>query len=83
MVQHSWKTTLTLAFQCTGIIYGDIGASPLYVYASTFTNGIGHKDDLLGLLSLIIYTIFLVPMIKYVFIVLRANDNGDGECYSS
>jgi KUP system potassium uptake protein len=68
-----------LAFQTIGVVYGDIGTSPLYVYASTFTEGINHDQDILGVLSLIIYTIVLVPMLKYVFIVLRANDNGDGK----
>lgn len=49
------------------------------LYVSTFTEGINHDEDILGVLSLIIYTIVLVPMLKYVFIVLRANDNGDGK----
>lgn len=71
-------TILQLAFQSIGVVYGDIGTSPLYVYSSTFTDGIKHKDDILGVLSLILYTITLLPLIKYVFIVLRANDNGDG-----
>jgi KUP system potassium uptake protein len=73
-----WSMTLSLAFQSIGIVYGDIGTSPLYVYASTFTDGIKHNDDILGVLSLIIYTIVLIPMLKYVFIVLWANDNGNG-----
>ncbi|XP_057954795.1 potassium transporter 5 [Malania oleifera] len=77
-----WKATVSLAFQCVGVIYGDIGTSPLYVYASTFSNGIGHKDDIIGVLSLIIYTIVLLPLLKYVFIVLRANDNGDGGTFA-
>ncbi|KAK6160497.1 hypothetical protein DH2020_003878 [Rehmannia glutinosa] len=80
--QGSWSRTLSLAFQSIGIIYGDIGTSPLYVYDSTFTDGIHHKDDILGVLSLIIYTFVLVPMIKYVFIVLWANDNGDGGTFA-
>lgn len=64
------------------MVYGDIGTSPLYVYASTFTDGIKDTDDLLGTLSLIMYTILLLPLLKYVFIVLWANDNGDGEFLS-
>lgn len=68
-----------VAFQSLGVVYGDIGTSPLYVYASTFTNGIRNVDDILGVLSLIIYTLTLIPLIKYVFIVLQANDNGDGK----
>ncbi|KAF8394545.1 hypothetical protein HHK36_020756 [Tetracentron sinense] len=73
-----WSTIMHLAFQSIGIVYGDIGTSPLYVYASTFTEGIKHNDDILGVLSLIFYTITFIPLIKYVFFVLRANDNGDG-----
>ncbi|XVF21858.1 hypothetical protein REPUB_Repub12eG0125600 [Reevesia pubescens] len=70
------------AFQSIGVIYGDIGTSPLYVYSSTFSSGINHNDDILGVLSLIFYTITLIPLIKYVFIVLRANDNGDGGTFA-
>ena len=77
--QDIWIRTLRLAFQCIGVIYGDIGTSPLYVYASTFPSGISNVDDLYGVLSLILYSIILLPMIKYVFIVLYANDNGDGK----
>ncbi|KAH9713621.1 Potassium transporter 5 [Citrus sinensis] len=77
-----WRTTFILAFQSIGVVYGDIGTSPLYVYASTFTEGIHNTDDILGVLSLIIYTIVLVPLLKYVFIVLLANDNGDGGTFA-
>nr|BAB32443.1 high-affinity potassium transporter [Phragmites australis] len=78
----SWSRTLHLAFQSVGIIYGDIGTSPLYVYSSTFPSGIKNNDDLLGVLSLIIYTLIIIPMLKYVFIVLYANDNGDGGTFA-
>ncbi|CAM0913804.1 unnamed protein product [Alopecurus aequalis] len=80
--QVSWMRTLSLAFQSIGIIYGDIGTSPLYVYSSTFPNGIKNNDDLLGVLSLILYTLIVIPMLKYVFIVLYANDNGDGGTFA-
>ncbi|KAL2510562.1 Potassium transporter 5 [Abeliophyllum distichum] len=79
---EEWSLILHLAFQSIGVVYGDIGTSPLYVYASTFTDGIKHNDDILGVLSLIFYTITLIPLIKYVFIVLRANDNGDGGTFA-
>ena len=78
-----WGIILRLAFQSIGVVYGDIGTSPLYVFASTFTDGIKHNDDILGVLSLIFYTITLIPVIKYVTIVLRANDNGEGMLFSS
>ncbi|XP_044502490.1 potassium transporter 5-like [Mangifera indica] len=78
----AWGVILQLAFQSIGIVYGDIGTSPLYVYASTFSNGIHHEDDILGVLSLIFYTLTLIPLIKYVFIVLKANDNGEGGTFA-
>ncbi|TVU40112.1 hypothetical protein EJB05_13562 [Eragrostis curvula] len=78
----SWARTLRLAFQCVGVLYGDIGTSPLYVYPSTFTAGIGHVDDLLGVLSLVIYSFLLFTTVKYVYIALRANDDGDGGTFA-
>ncbi|KAK8975219.1 hypothetical protein V6N11_058264 [Hibiscus sabdariffa] len=77
-----WSVILQLAFQSIGVVYGDIGTSPLYVYANTFSGGIKNDDDILGVLSLIFYTITLIPLIKYVFIVLRANDNGEGGTFA-
>jgi hypothetical protein len=70
---------LRLAFQSLGVVYGDLGTSPLYVFRSTFPQGITNKKDVVGALSLIIYTISLIPLVKYMFIVLRANDNGEGK----
>ncbi|KAM3356123.1 potassium transporter 5-like isoform X1 [Capsicum galapagoense] len=64
------------------VVYGDIGTSPLYVFSSIFPNGVTYEEDILGELSLILYTITLIPVIKYVFIVLQANDNGDGGTFA-
>ncbi|KAK4835408.1 hypothetical protein QYF36_009291 [Acer negundo] len=55
---------------------------PLYTYSSTFLDGIGNKEDVIGVFSLIIYTLLLIPLIKYVFIVLLCNDNGDGGTFA-
>ena len=70
-----------LAYQSTGVIYGDIGTSPLYVYSSTFT-GDPSYDDLLGALSLIIWTLTLIVSVKYMFIVLFADDEGEGGTFA-
>ncbi|MCD7456621.1 hypothetical protein HAX54_032401 [Datura stramonium] len=77
-----WSVILKLAFQSIGVVYGDIGTSPLYVYSSIFPNGVNYEEDIIGALSLILYTITLIPVIKYVFIVLQANDNGDGGTFA-
>ena len=70
-----------LAYQSIGVIYGDIGTSPLYVYSSTFAEEPSY-DDLLGALSLIIWTLTLIVSIKYVLIVLRADDNREGGTFA-
>ncbi|KAL2612180.1 hypothetical protein R1flu_023872 [Riccia fluitans] len=77
-----WSLTLTLAYQTIGVIYGDLGTSPLYVFASTFPNKPPTEKDVLGSLCLIIYTFTLIPLLKYVFIVLRANDHGNGGTFA-
>ncbi|XP_075104413.1 putative potassium transporter 12 isoform X1 [Nicotiana tabacum] len=70
--------TLALAFQTLGVVYGDMGTSPLYVFSDVFSKvHITSEVDVLGALSIVFYTIALIPLMKYVFIVLKANDNGE------
>ncbi|KAD7478882.1 hypothetical protein E3N88_02018 [Mikania micrantha] len=77
-----WQT-LGLAFQTLGVVYGDMGTSPLYVFTDVFSKIQIESDvDVLGALSLVMYTIALVPLAKYVFIVLKANDNGEGGTFA-
>ncbi|KAI3466933.1 hypothetical protein Pfo_023596 [Paulownia fortunei] len=73
---------LRLAFQSLGVVYGDLGTSPLYVFYNTFPHGIKDPEDVIGALSLIIYSLTLIPLLKYVFIVCRANDNGQGGTFA-
>jgi K+ transporter len=72
-----------LAYQSLGVVYGDLSTSPLYVYKSTFAEDIQHSDtneEIFGVLSFVFWTLTLVPLFKYVFVVLRADDNGEGVC---
>lgn len=73
---------MQLAFQSLGVVYGDLGTSPLYVFYNTFPDGIEDPEDLIGALSLIIYSLTLIPLLKYVLIVCRANDNGQGGTFA-
>ncbi|KAI5332326.1 PREDICTED: potassium transporter [Prunus dulcis] len=75
-------TVLQLAFQSLGVVYGDLGTSPLYVFYNTFPYGIDEPDDLLGALSVVIYSLTLIALVKYVLIVCRANDNGQGGTFA-
>ncbi|CAL5412719.1 unnamed protein product [Camellia sinensis] len=73
---------LRLSFQSLGVVYGDLGTSPLYVFYNTFAHGINDPEDVIGALSLIIYSLTLIPLLKYVFIVCKANDNGQGGTFA-
>ncbi|OCK88413.1 potassium transporter [Cenococcum geophilum 1.58] len=78
------KYLLWLAYQSIGVIYGDIGTSPLYVYSSTFTSDPSY-DDLIGVLSIIIWSLTMMVTVKYVLIILHADNEGEGgtfSCYS-
>ncbi|XP_057769324.1 potassium transporter 8-like [Salvia miltiorrhiza] len=83
--RESWRTVLTLAYQSLGVVYGDLSTSPLYVYKSTFAEDIQHSEtneEIYGVLSFVFWTLTLIPLVKYVFIVLRADDNGEGGTFA-
>ncbi|GER51526.1 potassium transporter family protein [Striga asiatica] len=83
--KESWRTILTLAYQSLGVVYGDLSTSPLYVYQVTFSEDIVHSEtneEIYGVLSLVFWTLTLLPLLKYVFIVLRADDNGEGGTFA-
>lgn len=70
-----------------GIVFGDIGTSPLYTLNAIFTTILGGKQDInptnvLGVLSCIIWTLTLQTTIKYVIITLRADNKGEGGIFS-
>ncbi|KAL9115655.1 MAG: hypothetical protein Q9227_000023 [Pyrenula ochraceoflavens] len=78
----SGKILLWLAYQSIGVIYGDIGTSPLYVYSSTFSSAPSYID-LIGALSIIIWSLTLMVTVKYVLIILRADNDGEGGTFST
>ena len=70
-----------LALGALGIVFGDIGTSPLYALRECF--GGEHSlpvvgDNILGILSLIFWTLVIVICIKYMLFVLRADNRGEG-----
>ncbi|RZK24651.1 MAG: potassium transporter Kup, partial [Flavobacterium sp.] len=65
-----------------GIIYGDIGTSPLYVMKAIIGDGIINADILLGGVSCVFWTLTLQTTVKYVLITLNADNNGEGGIFS-
>ena len=76
---RSGRSALVVA--ALGVVYGDIGTSPLYAFKESLSgaHGVGVAPlDVLGVLSMIFWAITLVVSIKYVLIVLRADNDGEG-----
>lgn len=76
------KATLpATALAALGVVFGDIGTSPLYALKESFhaAHGLGIKpENVLGILSIIFWCLMLIISIKYVAIVMRADNNGEG-----
>src|SRR5450631_3777787 len=73
----AWK----LAIPALGVVYGDIGTSPLYAMKECFTGD--HRVEpstanVLGILSLIVWTLTLVVTLKYLTFIMRADNRGEG-----
>jgi len=76
---HGW---VSLAFGSIGIVYGDIGTSPLYALRESLTaaskGGNLSPAEIIGVLSMILWTLIVIVTIKYVMLVLRADNHGEG-----
>src|SRR5258705_5377644 len=78
-VETSTRAALTLA--ALGVVYGDIGTSPLYAVKETFNPAHGiplTSETILGGLSAIFWALMIVVSIKYVILIMRANNKGEG-----
>lgn len=77
-----WRLAL-LSFSALGVVYGDIGTSPLYTFASIFPNGAPDDENrILGAFSMIFWTITSVVLVKYILLMLMADDKGEGGIFS-
>src|SRR5712671_6949933 len=80
---HSTAGFKALTLGSIGVVYGDIGTSPLYalreaVVAASGSAGTVSPQAVLGVLSLILWALIIVVTMKYVLILLRADNNGEG-----
>src|SRR5512144_1044895 len=75
------QATAGLALLALGVVYGDIGTSPLYAAKETFNPQHGiplNAANILGGVSAIFWTLMVVVSLKYVTLVLRADNRGEG-----
>jgi len=80
--KHIDKITAGGLLIALGIIYGDIGTSPLYVFNAIITDRVISNELIIGSLSCIIWTLTLQTTIKYVILVLQADNNGEGGTFA-
>ena len=79
---HVSKVTLAGLIVTLGIIYGDIGTSPLYVMSAIIGNSVINADIVKGGISCIFWTLTLQTTIKYVILTLQADNKGEGGIFS-
>src|SRR3569623_1078856 len=80
-VGHAYIHLPALVLGAFGVVYGDIGTSPIYAFRQAFADreqGGELTSDVLGLLSLIVWALTITVSIKYVFFVTRADNKGEG-----
>jgi KUP system potassium uptake protein len=76
--KHANGASLASALGALGIVYGDIGTSVLYAFRECLAHGVGDHEGILGILSLIIWTLTLLVTVKYLTFVMRADNQGEG-----
>ena len=79
--QVSRRDLALLAFAALGVVYGDIGTSPLYAFEECFSGPHGvavTHENVLGVLSLIFWSLNFVVSFKYIAIIMRADNRGEG-----
>src|SRR6185436_5170884 len=75
------RRTAGLTLAALGVVFGDIGTSPLYTMSTCFSDYTGIKptpENVLGMLSLITWALIIVVTLKYVLVVMRADNHGEG-----
>lgn len=76
--KSKFTRTSALTLGAMGIVYGDIGTSPIYAFNEAVRAGGDTRDEILGVLSLVFWTLTLVVSIKYLIFVLNADNRGEG-----
>lgn len=79
---RGWRL-FALAMGTLGVVYGDIGTSPLYVYGAVFPDGAPSDERMiLGVASTIFWTITSIVLVKYIIFTMEADDNGEGGIFA-
>ena len=80
---ETWTHTLLFSFQSLGILYGQLSAAPIYVFGTVRRQEFVSDETAYGLFSFIFWTMTIISLLKYALLVLRADDDGEGNCLCS
>lgn len=81
-LKETWRHTLLLSFQSLGVIFGRMSIAPLFVFGTISQSDIESKEKMYELFSFVFWTLTIISLLKYAFIVLRADDDGEGGVFA-
>ena len=80
---HAHGGLLGLAIGAVGVVFGDIGTSPLYaIQEMVIKHGSADRDFVLGILSIVFWALFLIVVVKYQLLIMRATNRGEGGLFA-
>src|SRR3954471_13391249 len=75
---HARSKTLSLSLGALGVVYGDIGTSVLYAFKECLAHGLKTEAEIVSVLSLMLWTLFLLVSVKYLWQIMRGDNQGEG-----
>src|ERR1043165_2604027 len=78
MQEQSSNSSLKRSIGALGVVYGDIGTSVLYAFKECLHHGLSTDREIIGVLSLIIWSLFTLVSVKYLALIMRADNQGEG-----
>ncbi|KAM3247409.1 potassium transporter 25 isoform X3 [Capsicum annuum] len=80
--KETWRRTIVLSFQSLGVVYGRLSTTPLYAFGSIDPSHIKSGQQIYELFSFVFWTLTIIPLLKYAFIIFKADDNGEGGTFA-
>jgi KUP system potassium uptake protein len=77
-MSHKKASVSMLTLLALGVVFGDIGTSPIYAFQQSVSGGVADQSNIFGVISLIFWALMIVVTIKYLLFVLRADNKGEG-----
>ncbi|XP_054789053.1 potassium transporter 2-like isoform X1 [Prosopis cineraria] len=80
--KKTWKQTILLSSQIVGVVYGQISTAPLYVFGTMYPSDVNSEEVVYELFSFIFWTLTVISLLKYAFIMLKVDNDGEGGTFA-